>query len=132
MKTLKQVHNDIRYLQGRSCSFGDTKDEMCSICHISLSENPPTSTLECGHRFHKTCICQWLQRDSANERAVRSCPLCRAVVPMRTIRDLCGAMPREPPRAKRKLTYSDMENPEYRASQGIRPAVRVNWDGGVF
>ena len=136
MKTLRQVNSHIRYLQGRSCTFGGAgasiPQEMCSICHISLARNPPTSTLHCNHSFHPACICAWLQRDSANERAIRSCPLCRAVIPMQEIRDLCGAMPREAPRAKRKLTYSDMENPEYRAAHNIRPAVRVDWDGNVF
>ncbi|RWS18222.1 hypothetical protein B4U80_00511 [Leptotrombidium deliense] len=41
----------------------------CSICCDVVEENAFVN-LECGHRFHKTCIIQWFLNN-------QSCPLCR-------------------------------------------------------
>ena len=35
-----------------------------------LFEKEETSILECGHKFHRKCIADWLKKD-------QSCPLCR-------------------------------------------------------
>ena len=47
--------------------------EVCVICleNFGMLENSPSLiTLECGHRFHGTCIDQWTDKAS-------SCPTCR-------------------------------------------------------
>lgn len=46
----------------------DCKDN-CIICFDDYSENKKCAELYCGHKFHKTCIIQWM-----DER--KTCPLC--------------------------------------------------------
>ena len=41
---------------------------VCSICLDDSNEN--VKTLLCGHKFHKDCIEEWLNREE-------SCPMCR-------------------------------------------------------
>mmetsp|Transcript_35228 Transcript_35228/g.64359 ORF Transcript_35228/g.64359 Transcript_35228/m.64359 type:complete len:521 (-) Transcript_35228:240-1802(-) len=40
----------------------DTTEEPCQICLDDLHEGELVGTLPCGHRFHSTCIEQWLGR----------------------------------------------------------------------
>lgn len=55
-----------------SCTAVDASEEKTN-CTICLDELESTgSKLPCGHKFHKNCIGQWLQRAS-------TCPLCRTV-----------------------------------------------------
>lgn len=50
---------------------GDTDERTCSIC---LCETPPERVvLNCGHKFHETCVTSWMTR----ARFAR-CPLCRS------------------------------------------------------
>lgn len=42
----------------------------CSVCTEGITKHT-CAQLQCGHKFHRTCINQWFQRK-------RSCPLCRA------------------------------------------------------
>ena len=43
-------------------------EEECSIC-LSPLLNEPQLTMECSHKYHKTCITAWLKRKT-------TCPLC--------------------------------------------------------
>jgi len=45
----------------------------CSICLLELRTLKETEVLNCRHRFHKTCIKDWLGKQN-------SCPVCREVV----------------------------------------------------
>ena len=60
-------------------------DEICCICHESLSNGKQTYKLpECDHNFHIACISAWwiAPRDRNDEPG--NCPLCRGV-PLRGI-----------------------------------------------
>lgn len=46
----------------------ENKNELCSICYEELSEN--AHALECGHKYHCSCIINWFRKDHNN------CPLC--------------------------------------------------------
>eukprot|EP00451_Oxyrrhis_marina_P049749 CAMPEP_0204478156 /NCGR_PEP_ID=MMETSP0471-20130131/33364_1 /ASSEMBLY_ACC=CAM_ASM_000602 /TAXON_ID=2969 /ORGANISM="Oxyrrhis marina" /LENGTH=239 /DNA_ID=CAMNT_0051480963 /DNA_START=12 /DNA_END=729 /DNA_ORIENTATION=+ len=46
----------------------------CSICFAELHRTDGSTLLPCSHRFHKSCLASWLQRQP-------TCPLCRAQVP---------------------------------------------------
>jgi hypothetical protein len=48
-------------------------DNNCSICFEPMIENVATA-LPCGHRFHKSCIQNWLSRSQGK------CSLCRSVI----------------------------------------------------
>ncbi|XP_064413293.1 E3 ubiquitin-protein ligase TTC3 isoform X2 [Latimeria chalumnae] len=45
------------------------EEDPCIICHDDLSQET-LCVLECGHRFHKECIKEWLKKQS-------TCPTCR-------------------------------------------------------
>jgi len=45
------------------------QQEECIICMDDYSENHKCSELYCGHKFHHSCILQWM-----NEK--KTCPLC--------------------------------------------------------
>ena len=52
-----------------------TKNEKsfdCPICFEDVEKNKAYRILECGHKFHKTCIDKWLYSSEKN-----SCPMCR-------------------------------------------------------
>ena len=44
----------------------------CPICFENVEKNKAYRILECGHKFHKTCIDKWLYSEEKN-----SCPMCR-------------------------------------------------------
>jgi len=47
----------------------------CKICLEKLSD--PVKTLQCGHKFHESCIKDWFIKN-LDERKIPLCPLCRA------------------------------------------------------
>ncbi|PIN10359.1 hypothetical protein CDL12_17049 [Handroanthus impetiginosus] len=51
------------------------QDEICVVCQDFLSqlEQDNIATLDCGHKYHKKCINNWLMQKN-------SCPLCKAYV----------------------------------------------------
>ena len=125
---LRKVNADIYYLSTGYSFGGSTKrkeseqnDENCPICYEPLSENPPINTTSCGHTFHTLCLCNWLR--SGNN----TCPYCRNEFTEEQINEMCVAIPKPPPKAKRRLTYDDLENPQRRQELGIPPAVTLTW-----
>ncbi len=42
----------------------------CPICLVSLSRNDDAAELSCGHRYHTSCISNWMDRSD-------QCPMCR-------------------------------------------------------
>jgi len=52
---------------------GDEVVKECSICLLELRTLKESHYLNCGHRFHQTCIKDWLSRQN-------SCPVCRETV----------------------------------------------------
>lgn len=46
----------------------------CSICQSEIT-NINTTTTECGHTFHTSCIFEWVHLRNHN-----NCPMCRALV----------------------------------------------------
>ena len=48
--------------------------DSCSICQERI-DSQPTTSLECGHRFHVACILQWARSSSHSHSA---CPICRS------------------------------------------------------
>lgn len=49
------------------------KKNACSICYEDSKETDSWRELQCGHKFHPTCVDGWIC-------AHNSCPMCRAVV----------------------------------------------------
>ena len=47
-------------------------DDECSIC-LQLISPKEASTLDCGHKFHTSCLEKWVERSS-------NCPLCRQTI----------------------------------------------------
>lgn len=56
----------------------------CSICHEELRRGRVVR-IDCGHRFHDRCLCDWVSQPEGNAR----CPVCRAPP---TIETLLSAM----------------------------------------
>jgi hypothetical protein len=134
--SLHQVNKDIHYLKESNCSFGakrkqppiqQTDDEVCSICFISLGENPPITTTVCNHQFHTECLCQWLRRTNVKERT--NCPVCRRIFTSDQVDSICGPEVKRPPIASRKIDVELLEDPIRRAQLGMRPATRITDDG---
>ena len=46
-------------------------EEECPICHKDYVEDPVFVVTECGHKFHKSCLAEWLTKYGDN------CPMCR-------------------------------------------------------
>ncbi|KAK1427272.1 hypothetical protein QVD17_15955 [Tagetes erecta] len=44
--------------------------ELCVVCQVEFESNERLGVLECKHRFHPTCIKEWLMRQNV-------CPLCK-------------------------------------------------------
>lgn len=54
----------------------DSVAELCCICRSGAEPGDATTwTLECGHRFHTSCIMQWFRSDISHGQ----CPLCRGL-----------------------------------------------------
>jgi hypothetical protein len=49
----------------------DASEDECIVCFMPLSEEP-VDVLSCRHRFHATCIQEWIRKDGR-------CPVCRHV-----------------------------------------------------
>uniref|UniRef100_H3B6W4 RING-type E3 ubiquitin transferase n=1 Tax=Latimeria chalumnae TaxID=7897 RepID=H3B6W4_LATCH len=62
----KNTHNTMKPF---SLIFPPFEEDPCIICHDDLSQET-LCVLECGHRFHKECIKEWLKKQS-------TCPTCR-------------------------------------------------------
>lgn len=45
----------------------------CVICLDDISENQDTFEIECGHKYHTSCIINWFRNGS------KSCPLCNDI-----------------------------------------------------
>ncbi|KAL8248453.1 hypothetical protein R6Q59_005321 [Mikania micrantha] len=52
-------------------SDDDEDDEICVICQMEFERSERLGVLECNHRFHPTCIKEWLIRKNL-------CPVCKA------------------------------------------------------
>lgn len=61
------------YLENNTsnCISNDNID--CCICLDKLEENHKSIALECSHRFHMSCISNWLKKEL-------NCPLCRKII----------------------------------------------------
>ena len=58
-------------LPGHVATHADAaRAEVCAICLCEPERGDVVCTLACGHRFHKACVTQWLQRSLL-------CPLCK-------------------------------------------------------
>ena len=141
--SLSQVNKEIKYLKSFNCSFGDGKrkresqsstensesQEICSICSEPLTED--VTQLNCGHQFHKICICQWFVGGSTRKF---TCPMCRAESRRTEIDSLCPrTLPpqREPPPARRRISFDPeiLNDPALRQARDIPQASRIQDDG---
>ena len=59
-----------------SNSVGEVQPEECVICILPLLSDEGIRTLSCNHRFHETCIEEWMRRSARPQ-----CPLCREPLP---------------------------------------------------
>lgn len=50
--------------------INDKDDETCSICIESFSNKHTNIILDCGHKFHSSCIISWFEKEL-------TCPICR-------------------------------------------------------
>ena len=151
--SLPHVNKDIKYLCS-SCSFGVKKKpnerppsataslapvrvpapvpaqniDDCPICLNPLPDNPPITQLNCGHQFHKDCICDWFMN-----RNKRTCPMCRRVIKENEVNFLCQGFVREPPSRKR-LSFDPevLEDPVQRAARGIPPPMAIHENDVVW
>ncbi|KAL1525163.1 hypothetical protein AB1Y20_020034 [Prymnesium parvum] len=71
-------------------------DVDCIICYEQLA-TAPTSSLHCGHLFHKTCIDEWIEKDGR-------CPICR-----HQEREVARARPGDPADRDASLTAEQLE-----------------------
>lgn len=70
VKEVQRVkRNDMAVIDTNNQDDGQELDEPCPICIDTLHQNTHEK-LECGHRFHKTCINRWFECSSL-------CPICR-------------------------------------------------------
>lgn len=74
MTTLKKEssamgHRKHTYSHQTKKVYMDEKNN-CSICHQTIQEHINICATKCGHKFHHTCILQWL---TAN----KICPVCK-------------------------------------------------------
>lgn len=49
------------------------KEENCVVCQMNFNSGDRLITLPCSHRYHKTCITDWL-------KLKRNCPICQKEV----------------------------------------------------
>jgi hypothetical protein len=63
--------NDLMHLRLRAV---DKFNEVCMVCSESHDIGNVVTILPCGHMFHSTCICDWLNRNC-------TCPTCRYELP---------------------------------------------------
>ena len=49
--------------------FGNTDEDVCSVCLNEMNEEQQLTTTPCNHKFHKSCLEQW-------KRIRPTCPLC--------------------------------------------------------
>ena len=50
--------------------FNNGSEEICSICLDTYKKNDIMNILKCGHKYHNTCIDDWIKNNN-------NCPLCR-------------------------------------------------------
>lgn len=59
---------------GTAKGEGDESDQdACVVCMDAYKEGDTLKTLPCFHRFHKTCVEPWLQRQ-------KTCPTCKHAI----------------------------------------------------
>ena len=56
---------------GLKCHLHSNEIESCSICLNPARKTRGVKDLKCGHRFHKKCINDWM------EKGGNTCPMCR-------------------------------------------------------
>lgn len=56
---------------GTTVNLQDGAEDECIVCFMPLSDEP-VQELACRHRFHATCIREWLRKDGR-------CPVCRHI-----------------------------------------------------
>jgi hypothetical protein len=56
---------------GLNCHLHNNETESCSICLNPARKTRGVKDLRCGHRFHKKCINEWV------EKGGNTCPMCR-------------------------------------------------------
>jgi hypothetical protein len=56
---------------------GGDDDDLCPICSEYIDSNNEV-ILDCNHKFHKTCICEWLKEGTDNRP--KGCPMCRGEI----------------------------------------------------
>lgn len=61
------------YLDNNTSNSISNDNTDCCICLDKFEENHKSIILECSHRFHRTCITNWLKKEL-------NCPLCRKKV----------------------------------------------------
>ena len=74
-KDLQHTMNKSKYLEflGKYNKLTNNENTFdCPICFENVEKNKAYRILECGHKFHKTCIDKWLYSEEKN-----SCPMCR-------------------------------------------------------
>lgn len=74
-----QAMAEIRRIQREANREPHQEPGLCTICLEDLpcrgaARTKPTTTLQCGHRFHTECLAEWVAQNP-------SCPLCRAEIP---------------------------------------------------
>ena len=61
------------YLDNNTSNSISNDNTECCICLDKFEENHKSIVLECSHRFHRSCISNWLKKEL-------NCPLCRKKV----------------------------------------------------
>ena len=58
------------YLDNNTSNSISNDNTDCCICLDKFEENHKSIVLECSHRFHRSCISNWLKKEL-------NCPVCR-------------------------------------------------------
>jgi len=129
--SLSQTKRDIKYLSGKTGAKRERppdpepEEEICSICHEPLVDNPPLTTTPCNHQFHRECLCQWLHFGSRT-----NCPVCRRRFTELQVEAMCGRVPNKSSKASRRLFDFDiLENQAERDARGLGQSRVIPDDG---
>ena len=75
-RKLTKKYRKIRRKISRKQQYGKGPDE-CGICLEDKINDDDKYTLQCKHKFHKSCLNRWCWRNSSS----CTCPICRAIIP---------------------------------------------------
>lgn len=72
----------LRYLNLKKSFKCKNRKIDCCICQDNVKQNEFVRELNCGHKYHKKCVDNWMIKMS-QERDNISCPICRQEIELK-------------------------------------------------